>query len=108
MFSLISSITQQFTNQSTPIKNPPINAPSKNLPSIPYQKRKKKKTFSKSFIFSGKQRGGATVLGEGRDIVTRETCVPTSMNIKQLRKRSCVAFCFLALFCGWGHAKLSP
>jgi hypothetical protein len=39
-------------------------------------------SFSKSFISSGKQGGGAMVLGVGRDIVTRETC------IKQLRKSS--------------------
>jgi hypothetical protein len=38
------------------------------------------------------------------DIVTRETCVPTSLNINNLRKAAVVHF---ALFCRWGHAKLS-
>jgi hypothetical protein len=65
--------------------------PSKNLVSF----------FSKSFIYSGKHEGGATVLREGRDIVTRETCSPTSLNLGK------VAVLHFALFCGWGHAKLS-
>jgi hypothetical protein len=61
MFPLISSITQQQpTNQPTPIKKPSINPPSKNLTS----------SFSESFITSGKQGDGATVLGEGCDNVT--------------------------------------
>jgi hypothetical protein len=51
------------------------NPPSKYLPS-----KKPDSSFSESFISSGKQGGGATVLGEGHDIVTRETCVPTSLN----------------------------
>jgi hypothetical protein len=42
-------------------------------------------SFSESFISSGKQGGGATVLREGCDTVTRGTCVPAS---KQLRKSS--------------------
>jgi hypothetical protein len=45
------------------------NPPSKSL--MP--------SFSKSFISSGKQGGGATVLREQHDIVTRETCVLTSL-----------------------------
>jgi hypothetical protein len=40
------------------------NPPSKSLVS----------SFSESFISSGKQGGGATVLREEHDIVTRETC----------------------------------
>jgi hypothetical protein len=43
--------------------------------------------FSKSFISSSKQGGGATVLREGCDTVTRETCVLISFSqCKQLRK----------------------
>jgi hypothetical protein len=61
-------------------------------------------SFSESCISSGKQGGGATVLGEGRDIVTRETCIPTSLNVNNLGKAAVLHF---ALFCGWGHAKLS-
>jgi hypothetical protein len=73
------------------------NPPSKNLLS----------SFSESFTSSGKQGGGAPVLKEGCDIVTGETCVPTSFfEHKQLRKSSCAAFCLLAVFCGWGWAKL--
>jgi hypothetical protein len=61
MFPLISSITQQPTSSviltSSPSINPtPIKKPfhQKNLTS-----------FSESFISSGKQGGGATVLREG-------------------------------------------
>jgi hypothetical protein len=32
-------------------------------------------SFKQSFIFSGKQEGRATDLGEGHGIVTRETCI---------------------------------
>jgi hypothetical protein len=35
--------------------------------------------LQESFTSSGKQGGGATVLGEGRDIVTRGTYNPTSL-----------------------------
>jgi hypothetical protein len=59
-----------------------------------------------SFIYSDKQGGGAAVLGERRDIVTRETCIPTSLNVSILGKAAVLHFAF-ALFCGWGHAKLS-
>jgi hypothetical protein len=52
----------------------------------------------------GKQGGGATVLREGPDIVTRETCIPTSLNINNLGK---AAMLYPALFCSWGQAKLS-
>jgi hypothetical protein len=61
-------------------------------------------SFSESFISTGKQESGATVLREGRDIVTRETCVPASLNVNNLGK---VAVLHFALFCCWGHAKLS-
>jgi hypothetical protein len=47
-------------------------------------------SFSESFIYSDKQ-GGATVLGEGHDIVTRN--LPSYFSeIKHLRKSSCAAF----------------
>jgi hypothetical protein len=57
-------------NQKSPSKKPSINPPAKNLAS----------SFRESFISSGKQGGGATLLGEGRDTVTRETCFPTSFS----------------------------
>jgi hypothetical protein len=79
--------------QST--RKPPTNQ------SIPHQKSLTF-SFSKSFISSGKQGGGATVLGEGCDIVTRETCLPTSLDLNNLGKAAVQHF---ALFCGWGHAK---
>jgi hypothetical protein len=72
------------------------NLPSKNLPS----------SISKSFISSGKQGGGATVLWEGCDIITKETLIPTSLNINNLGKSAVLHFT-LALFGSWGHAKLS-
>jgi hypothetical protein len=34
-------------------------------------------SFRESFIYGGKQGGGAIFLGEGCDIVTAETCDPT-------------------------------
>jgi hypothetical protein len=87
MFPLISSITQrqsaasfskQPINQKTfhqsPIKNPRI-------------------LLQQSFIYSDKQGGGATVLGEGCDIVTRETSVPTSLKVNNLGKAAVLAFC---------------
>jgi hypothetical protein len=46
------------------------NPPSKNLVS----------SFSESHI-QCKQGGGAAVLGEGHDTVTRDTCVPSSLNV---------------------------
>jgi hypothetical protein len=52
-------------------------------------------SFRESFI----QRSGARVLREGHDIVTRETCVPTSLNISNLGKAAVLQFAF-ALFCG--------
>jgi hypothetical protein len=74
-----------------------------NLPSIPHQKTLLS-SFGDSFISSGKQGNGATVLWEGRDIVTRETCIPTSLNINNLGKAAVLHF---VVFCDWGHAKPS-
>jgi hypothetical protein len=62
--------------------------------------------FSKSFIYSGKQGGGVTVLGEGYDIVTGETCDHYFLNVNILGNAAVLHFA-LALLCGWGHAKLS-
>jgi hypothetical protein len=42
--------------------------------------------------------------GRGRDSVTRETCIPASLNVNNLGKAVVLHF---ALFCGWGSAKLS-
>jgi hypothetical protein len=50
-------------------------------------------SFSESFISSSKQGGGATVLREGHDIVTRETCNSYFSEQKQLKKSSYAAFC---------------
>jgi hypothetical protein len=60
------------------------NPPSKSLMA----------SFNESFISSGKQGSGATVLREGHDIIIRETCVLTSFSeCKQLWKNSCAASC---------------
>jgi hypothetical protein len=34
-------------------------------------------------------------LGEGHDIVTRETCIPTSLNVNNLGKAAVLHFCLL-------------
>jgi hypothetical protein len=47
-------------------------------------------SFSGSFINRGKQ-GGAEVLGEGRDTVTGETCIPASLKKTTWEKQ---LFCF--------------
>jgi hypothetical protein len=57
-------------------------SPSKNLLS----------SFRESFISSGKQGDGATDLGEGPDIVTRETCITTSLNINNIGKAAMLHF----------------
>jgi hypothetical protein len=76
---------------------------TKNPPSIPHQNPCI--LFQPVFyVLVCKQGGRATVLGEGGDTVTRETCVPTSLNLNNLGKAAVLHF---ALFCGWGHAKLS-
>jgi hypothetical protein len=80
-------------SSSQPINLSPIK---KTFNQSPSKKQTPASSFSESFIASGKQGGGATVLGEGHDIVTRETCIPTSLN-KQLRKSSCAAFCLCPL-----------
>jgi hypothetical protein len=51
-------------------------------------------SFRESFICSGKQGGGATVLWEGCNIVKRETCVPTSQNVNNLGEATKLHFSF--------------
>jgi hypothetical protein len=84
------------------------NTPSKNLSiNSPIQKILTS-SFRESFVSSVKQGDGATVPGEGHDVVARETCFPTSFSEhKKLRKSSCAAFCLFAHFCSWGRAKFS-
>jgi hypothetical protein len=111
------SLQQSFSNSLFPFSNPPFSNsffPFSNLsPALSLQPTPPSKSptslFSESFISSGKQGGGATVLREGHDIVSGETCVPTSFSEhKQLRKSSCAAFWLLSLFCDWGCAKSQP
>jgi hypothetical protein len=92
MFPPISSITQQQQQQ-------PAASLSGSLTSSPQAANQKSPTkkylvafFSKSFISRGKQGGGATFLGEGRYIVTRETCFPSSVNINNLGKAAVLHF----------------
>jgi hypothetical protein len=69
MFPLILSTTQQQQQQLTAsFSKQPTNQNSAS-------------SFSRSFLSSGKQGGGETVLREGHDIVTRETWDPTSLNL---------------------------
>jgi hypothetical protein len=60
-------------------------------------------SFRESFIFSGKQGGGTTVLREGRNIVTRETCLPTSLKASNLGKAVMLHFasCSLQVLIGF-------
>jgi hypothetical protein len=53
-------------------------------------------SFSESFIHSGKQ-GGAVVLKEGHDIVAGETCIPASLNVKNLVEAAVLHFPLLWL-----------
>jgi hypothetical protein len=92
MFPLISRITQQQqqqqqpTNQSIPHEKIPLHPPSGSL-LYPVVNKKVEQQFS----------------GRGCDVVKRETCIPTSVNVNTLGKY----LCFLPVFCGWGLAKLS-
>jgi hypothetical protein len=63
---------------------PPKHLSSKNL----------KSSFNESFISSGKQEGGATIFRESRDIETRETCLPTSLNANNFGKAAELHFAF--------------
>jgi hypothetical protein len=82
--------------------------------------KKSRVLLQESYISSGKQGGGATVLWKGHDIVAGETCVPTALNINNLRKaamllhfQSCCGYkCFsslsacrilLSFLCNRGH-----
>jgi hypothetical protein len=57
-------------------------------------------SFKESFISSGKQEGGTAVLWEEPDIVTRETCVPTSLNLNNLGKAVVLHFALAFLWLG--------
>jgi hypothetical protein len=74
------------------------NPPSKSLPS-----KNLTSSFRESFISSGKQRGGATVLREGGDIVRRETCVATSLKVNNFTKAAVLhlASCSLQVLIGF-------
>jgi hypothetical protein len=59
-------------------------------------------SFRESFISSGKKGGGATVLKEVCDTVTRETCIST-LNLNNLRKAAVLhlASCSLQILIGF-------
>jgi hypothetical protein len=50
--------------------------------------------FRESFISSGKQGGGATILWERHDIETRENCIPGSLNTNNLGKAAVLHLTF--------------
>jgi hypothetical protein len=89
--ALVETQSQQQWQQQ-PIKDPHQKTSIKK----PHQKTLVS-SFNQSFISSGKQGGRATVLGEGRDIVTGETCVPTSLNINNLGKVAVLYFALRSL-----------
>jgi hypothetical protein len=98
-------LTALFSNLPTEIftsKSLHIQKAKNQKPKAQSSKDKKSKakspasSFSESFIANGKQ-GGAVVLGEGRDIVTRETCVPASLNINNLGEAAVLHFPLLWL-----------
>jgi hypothetical protein len=94
-FSLQQSSLQQFI---FPLQqSPSSNFPSAKPPAIkkPPPSKSLKSSFSKYFISSGKQ--GAKVLGEGPDIVTRETCTPTSLNVNNLGNAAVLHFASCSL-----------
>jgi hypothetical protein len=66
-------------------------------------------SFRESFIPSGKQGGGAAVLGEGCVIVTRETCGPASLTVNNLGKAAVLHLCLGLLIIGHNcaYAKFS-
>jgi hypothetical protein len=74
----------QFFRNSFPFSNFPSakNPPSKSLPSS----KSLTSSFSKSFLPSDKQGGGATVLREGCDAVIRGNYVPASLSVNNLGK----------------------
>jgi hypothetical protein len=90
MFSLISSITQLPTSRVILTSSPQINQ-------SPIKKTSRPPSASLLYPVVNKE-------VEGHDIVTRETCIPTSLNLNNLGK---AAVLHPAPFCGWGHAKLS-
>jgi hypothetical protein len=85
MYTILGAESRSGGETQQPVSVANQKTPPKNPASIPHQKTSMS-SFSKSFISSGKQRGGATVLWEGCDIVTRETCIPTSLYVNNLGK----------------------
>jgi hypothetical protein len=75
----------------TPKQKPQLKAQSKKP-----QSKSLASSFSESLISSGKQCGTA-VLGERHDIITRETCVPASLNINNLGETAVLHFPLLWL-----------
>jgi hypothetical protein len=71
----LASISGSGSQSTSPIKKPLI-------------------FLQRVFLSSGKQGGGAAVLREGHGIVTRETCIPTSLNINILGKSSVLHLAF--------------
>jgi hypothetical protein len=67
-----------------------ISLQQSSLPKASHIQKAKAKSlvssFSESFIPSGKQGGGAVFLREGHDIVTGETCIPSSLNVNNIGK----------------------
>jgi hypothetical protein len=74
-----------------PSKSLPHQKAKSQKPQAKAPKAKAKASFSESFIFSGKQ-SGAAVLQERRDIVTGETCIPSSLNINNLGEEAVLYF----------------
>jgi hypothetical protein len=97
MFLLISNVTPKVLvlRPRHTTAAPPSQAASSQQPTT--------SSFSKSFIYTCKQGGGAMVLGEGHDIVTRETWDSYSLKINILGKAAVLHYA-LTPFCSWGCA----
>jgi hypothetical protein len=106
MFPLISSITLKVSALRLADTQQQTHLSSSQLPHQQPTNQYTKSSFGESFTYSVKQGGGATVLMEGCDIVTRETCNPYSLKVNVLGKAAVLHFA-LTHFCSWGRAKLS-
>jgi hypothetical protein len=81
--------------QPTASQSKILNQSIPSIPSIKFHQifiKNPASPISESFISSGKQGGGATVLRKGCDTVTRETCDPASLNV--LGKAAVLHFAF--------------
>jgi hypothetical protein len=105
MFPLISSVTPQVLVLRLAATTSSICS-SHTLQAVSSQLINPPTFFSELFIYGGEQGGGATVLGEGCDIVTGENCDCYSLNVNILGKAAVLPFA-LAPFCGLGYARLS-